>query len=108
VRAPIPIGERISLKHGTGGRAMRALIEQVFLPGAEEPVDGVGLAAMDDGAAIRVGDRWLVLKLGAGGWLRGGQIQMDQVNCPRGARATAAGTNAARREQLAGVNQDRS
>jgi hydrogenase expression/formation protein HypE len=25
------------------------------------PVDGVGLAAMDDGAALRVGDRWLVV-----------------------------------------------
>jgi hydrogenase expression/formation protein HypE len=39
---------------------MRALIEDVFLALAS-PVDGIGLSAMDDGAALRVGDRWLVL-----------------------------------------------
>jgi hydrogenase expression/formation protein HypE len=54
--------ERISMRQGAGGRAMRALIEDVFLRGfAEEPVDGIGLAAMDDGAALRLGDRWLVV-----------------------------------------------
>ncbi len=53
-------GDRIGLKHGAGGRAMRELIEEVFL-GLASPVDGIGLSAMDDGAAIRVGDRWLVL-----------------------------------------------
>jgi hydrogenase expression/formation protein HypE len=46
---------------------MRELIEQVFLrdapwpAGVEASSGGVGLAAMDDGAALRVGDRWLVV-----------------------------------------------
>ena len=41
---------------------MRALIEQRLRRTAPttQRTDGVGLAAMDDGAAIRVGDRWLV------------------------------------------------
>ncbi len=52
--------DRVAMKHGAGGRAMRALIEDVFLP-LGGPVDGVGLSAMDDGAALRVGDGWLVV-----------------------------------------------
>ncbi len=53
---------KVALKHGAGGRAMRDLIQNVLLSGAE-PVhfDGVGPDAMDDGAAIWVGDRWLVI-----------------------------------------------
>ncbi|HET7823847.1 MAG TPA: hydrogenase expression/formation protein HypE [Anaeromyxobacter sp.] len=51
---------RIGLRHGSGGRAMRQLIEEVFLRLAS-PVDGIGLDALDDGAALRVGDRWLVV-----------------------------------------------
>ncbi len=53
-------GDRVGLKHGAGGRAMRLLIEDVFL-GLATPFDGIGLSAMDDGAAIRVGERWLVV-----------------------------------------------
>lgn len=53
---------KITLKHGAGGRAMRTLIEAVFVNGfASTSPDEVGLAAMDDGAALRLGDRWLVL-----------------------------------------------
>jgi hydrogenase expression/formation protein HypE len=33
----------------------------VFMDGLDAPIDGVGLADMDDGAAVRVGDRWLVV-----------------------------------------------
>ena len=52
--------DRVGLKHGAGGRAMRALIEDVFLS-LGGPVDGIGLSALDDGAAIRLGDRWIVI-----------------------------------------------
>ena len=54
--------DRVEMRHGGGGRSMRKLIEEVFARGfADAPFDGIGLGAMDDGAAIRVGDRWLVL-----------------------------------------------
>jgi hydrogenase expression/formation protein HypE len=55
---------RVMMKHGAGGRAMRALVEEVFVRGAVDslPPGSVTLAAMDDGAAIPIGDgRWLVL-----------------------------------------------
>jgi hydrogenase expression/formation protein HypE len=65
------LDERITLKYGAGGRAMRTLIQEVFLEGAvaeasarragREDEGDIGLAAMDDGAALRVGDQWLVV-----------------------------------------------
>ncbi len=59
--APQP-SELVTLRHGAGGRAMRLLIEETLAAGfAEMPVDGIGLAAMDDGAALRLGDGWLVV-----------------------------------------------
>lgn len=57
--------ERIMLKHGAGGRAMRRLIQEAFLHAfetdPESPAGLVGVAAMDDGGAVRVGDQWLVM-----------------------------------------------
>lgn len=56
------VEDRITLKYGTGGGAMRALIEQIFAEGmGDVGPDGIGLSAMDDGAAIRVGDQYLVI-----------------------------------------------
>ena len=61
--APSVLDERITLKYGAGGQAMRTLIQQVFVDGmaAGPPHVGIGLAAMDDGAALRIGNRWLVM-----------------------------------------------
>ena len=57
------LDDRITLKHGAGGPAMRSLIQQVFLDGmSHDRADGdIDLSAMDDGAALRLGDRWLVV-----------------------------------------------
>lgn len=54
--------ERVTLKQGAGGRAMRALIEDIFLREAPELASPeVGPLAMDDGAALWIGDRWIVV-----------------------------------------------
>lgn len=54
---------RVTMKYGAGGSAMRDLISRVFVARSSvAPRPGtVGLEAMDDGAAIPLGDRWLVL-----------------------------------------------
>lgn len=56
-------GERVvTLKHGAGGRAMRRLIEETLAAGYADPAGkAIGLSAMDDGAAIPVGDGYLVV-----------------------------------------------
>lgn len=55
----------VELKHGAGGPAMRELIQSLLaerLPShAALPGTGVGPDALDDGAAIPFGDRFLVL-----------------------------------------------
>jgi hydrogenase expression/formation protein HypE len=54
--------ELITLRQGAGGRAMRMLIEESLAAGLPDaPLAVIGLAAMDDGAAFRIGDQWLVL-----------------------------------------------
>lgn len=50
-------GERVSLAHGAGGRAMRTLVESVFLADVTDPE----ALAMDDGAVIPFGERFLVV-----------------------------------------------
>jgi hydrogenase expression/formation protein HypE len=53
---------KIQLRHGAGGRAMRTLIKELFVDRLDHvPGPGVGLGAMDDGAAIPLGDQWLVI-----------------------------------------------
>jgi hydrogenase expression/formation protein HypE len=62
LRALRPVDDTISLKYGAGGGAMRALIEQIFAADLPDVDGGVGLAAMDDGAVLPLGDgRWLVI-----------------------------------------------
>lgn len=61
MRNPRFVEDSIGLAYGAGGGAMRALIEQVFAPGFGDVPGGVGLAAMDDGAAIPLGDGYLVI-----------------------------------------------
>jgi len=51
------VGGLVELAHGAGGPAMRSLIESIFLAG----VNDAEALAMGDGAAILLGDRWLVL-----------------------------------------------
>jgi hydrogenase expression/formation protein HypE len=58
---------RVTMRDGAGGGAMRALVDRVLAApflgngnGATGAGD-VGLAAMDDGAALRVGDGWVVM-----------------------------------------------
>ena len=53
---PVVSTDRIAMKHGAGGRSMRMLIEQVLLD-RDSPL----AASMDDGAAIPLGDQWLVV-----------------------------------------------
>ena len=64
-RPPLPrVEDRIGMRYGAGGRAMRALIEGVLAEGfaaAPPTADTVGLSAYDDGAAFRVGEEWFVL-----------------------------------------------
>ena len=55
------VEEHITLKYGAGGGAMRALIEQIFAAGFGAVPGGIGLDAMDDGAAIPIGDQFLVI-----------------------------------------------
>src|SRR3954467_13297826 len=57
--------DRILLKHGAGGRAMRRLIAETVLSAfATDPPERAGMlgvSAMDDGGAVRLGDQWLVV-----------------------------------------------
>jgi hydrogenase expression/formation protein HypE len=65
--APPKPDATVALKHGSGSRAMRRLIAETLTVGLGEigmapAVEEVlGLDRMDDGAALRIGDRWLVL-----------------------------------------------
>ncbi len=61
MRNPRFVAETITMEYGAGGSAMRALIEQVFATGFGAVAGGIGLPQMDDGAAIPIGDQFLVV-----------------------------------------------
>jgi len=54
---------KVTLAHGAGGAAMRRLIARSLAVDFPEPSGetAVGLRDMDDGAALRIGDQWLVV-----------------------------------------------
>lgn len=53
--------ETVSLIHGAGGEMMQSLIGSVFATIKNNNAGGIGLEALDDGAAIPFGDKYLVL-----------------------------------------------
>jgi hydrogenase expression/formation protein HypE len=52
---------QIALRHGAGGLAMRLLVSELIAEFPASPLGGIGVAEMDDGAAIPFGDQFLVL-----------------------------------------------
>ena len=59
---PGRLDDVVLMRHGAGGRAMRALIHRIFARGmVPSPDTMIGLDAFDDGAAFRIGDEWLVI-----------------------------------------------
>ncbi|MDI6897424.1 hydrogenase expression/formation protein HypE [Methanocella conradii] len=53
--------ENVSLIHGAGGEMMQSLISGVFAAIRNNNAGGIGLEALDDGAAIPFGDQYIVL-----------------------------------------------
>lgn len=53
--------EKVSLIHGAGGEMMQSLICQVFATIKNNNAGGIGLEALDDGAAIPFGDKYIVI-----------------------------------------------
>jgi hydrogenase expression/formation protein HypE len=53
--------EKVSLIHGAGGEMMQSLIGSVFATIKNNNAGGIGLEALDDGAAIPFGDQFIVL-----------------------------------------------
>lgn len=53
--------EKVSLIHGAGGEMMQSLIGGVFATIKNNNAGGIGLEALDDGAAIPFGDKYIVL-----------------------------------------------
>lgn len=54
--------DRVALRHGSGGRAMRQLVSELWVSAfPQSPPGCIGVAEMDDGAAIPLGDRFLIL-----------------------------------------------
>jgi hydrogenase expression/formation protein HypE len=55
------MSEKVSLIHGAGGEMMQSLICKVFATIKNNNAGGIGLEALDDGAAIPFGDKYIVI-----------------------------------------------
>ncbi|HSP72271.1 MAG TPA: hypothetical protein VLN26_07880, partial [Gaiellaceae bacterium] len=57
MRSPRLLDDRVTLAHGAGGKATKALVESLFLPELTNPL----LARLDDAAVLTAGGARLAL-----------------------------------------------
>lgn len=58
---------KLRISHGAGGKDTAEIVRRLVVsrvpPGMRAALGGVGLDALDDGATLRVGDRWVVVSV---------------------------------------------
>ncbi len=61
------MSEKLRISHGAGGKDTAEIVRRLIIskvpPGMRKALGGVGLDELDDGAAFRVGERWVVVSV---------------------------------------------